>query len=351
MSQPVKTPVSPWPHRWAWLLACATFPLVWWGGFVSATGSGMAFRDWLTSDGVLMPLYPWLSSAGDKFIEHGHRLLGMLAGTLTIALVISTWMGDSRRWVRWYSVGLFGGVLLQGILGGMRVVLDQRTLALIHGVTGPVFFVGAVAMLAITSPRWLSAPSLPPDGGNERDTGPAQARIARPAIDDRLVRMTIVTAILAFLQLVLGAVVRHSPLMLADSAATIFRIAVYFHVLVAFVFAFYCLRLAHKCYWGRVCPTSAIWLAALVVSQLALGAATWLVKYGLPAWTFQLVGEVDYANHASNVTGALIAAGHGAIGSLLLAVCAVIVLAVARQRGAGAPRLQAPAPRITGVLA
>jgi len=67
---------SPWPHRCAWLLVCATFPLIWVGGLVTTTDAGMAFRDWITSDGYFMPFYPWLSSAGDKFVEHGHRLLG-----------------------------------------------------------------------------------------------------------------------------------------------------------------------------------------------------------------------------------------------------------------------------------
>ena len=100
MSSLTPSTSSRWPHRWAWLLACATFPLVWWGGFVTATGSGMAFKDWLTSDGVFMPLYPWLSSAGDKFIEHGHRLLGMLSGLLTIGLLISLYVAEPRRWVQ-----------------------------------------------------------------------------------------------------------------------------------------------------------------------------------------------------------------------------------------------------------
>src|SRR5262245_15685441 len=96
---------SRWPRRLAWALACATFPLVWWGGFVAATGSGMALRDWLTSDGVLMPLYPWFSSAGEKFIEHGHRLLGMLAGVLSIALLASTLLTRSTRAARWAAAG------------------------------------------------------------------------------------------------------------------------------------------------------------------------------------------------------------------------------------------------------
>ena len=86
MSQPVTKHGSTWPNRIAWLLVCATFPLIWVGGLVTTTDSGMAFRDWLTSDGTFFLFYDWLSSAGEKFIEHGHRLLGAATGFLAIDL-------------------------------------------------------------------------------------------------------------------------------------------------------------------------------------------------------------------------------------------------------------------------
>src|SRR5690606_15722249 len=140
-----ETTASTWVHRWAWLLACATFPLIWIGGLVTTTGAGMAFRDWITSDGHFMLIYPWLSASGDKFVEHGHRLLGALVGLLSIALVVVAWRSERRTWVKNYSLLLLVGVVLQGVLGGMRVVLDKRTLALVHGCTGPLFFALCVA--------------------------------------------------------------------------------------------------------------------------------------------------------------------------------------------------------------
>lgn len=348
VAQPIVGP-SPWPHRWAWLLACATFPLVWWGGFVTATGSGMAFRDWLTSDGVLMPFYPWLNSTGEKFIEHGHRLLGMLAGVLTIAVVISTWLVEPRRWVRWYSAALLIGVVLQGVLGGLRVVLDERLLALLHGCTGPLFFAATAAMVGITSPRWRHSPGghSPAIGGGDYLAGMSQASAAASS----LLRLAILTATLAYLQLVLGVVVRHSPLMHAEGAATVFRIAVYFHVLVAFVVSYYILRLAHSCYGRAVCPRLAAGLAALILVQLLLGASTWLVKYGLPAWTFPLVGEVGYANHASGLVPAAVAAGHGAVGALIFALSTAAAVRAAQLAGLGAMRSPMTAGRLQGVVA
>src|SRR6186997_3734563 len=90
---------SPWPHRWAVVLACATFPLVWVGGLVTTTDAGMAVPDWPNTYGYNLFLYPWqswLAGPWDLFIEHGHRLLGMTAGLLAIALLATTAMVDRR---------------------------------------------------------------------------------------------------------------------------------------------------------------------------------------------------------------------------------------------------------------
>ncbi len=328
---------SPWPHRWAWLLACATFPLVWWGGFVTATGSGMAFRDWLTADGTFLPLYPWFSAAGDKFIEHGHRVLAMLAGVLTIALVAVCWRCESRRWVRLYSAGLLAGVVGQGVLGGLRVVLDERVLALVHGCVGPLFFAAAAGMVAITSPAW----------------GAAGQRAA--PVPARLVRLAVLTAVLSYLQLVLGAVVRHSPHMLGDSAETLFRIAVYFHVLLATAVTFHVVWLAVRCWRSKAATGGALALVALIGVQILLGASSWIVKYGMPSWATQLIGETGHFNRASDFASAAILAGHGAIGALIVAVSVVIAVRVVRLRlGASLDAAQPSDPAaslFTGVLA
>ncbi|MBA3484693.1 MAG: COX15/CtaA family protein [Pirellulales bacterium] len=338
MTQTPNARASRWPHRWAWLLACATFPLVWSGGFVTATGSGMAFKDWLTSDGVFMPLYPWLSSAGDKFIEHGHRLLGMLAGVLTIALLISLYLAEPRRWVRRFGVALLVGVIAQGILGGMRVVLDERILALIHGCTGPLFFAAAAAMVAVTSVGFSLREKMPLA---EREDYTYQ----------KLLRLAILTAILAYLQLVVGAVVRHSPLMLTEGAASIFQIAVYFHVTLAFAVTFYVLLLAHKCFWSRVSRTLSISLALLIGVQLLLGVSTWMLKYGMPQWATGVIGETGHFNRATGTASAAIVTAHGAVGALIVALCVVLALQVARQLGVASPSRRPKGIHLAGVIA
>src|SRR5436190_14526246 len=94
---------SRWPHRLAVLLVCATFPLIWVGGLVTTYDAGMAVPDWPGTYGYNLFLYPfstWWSGPWDLFVEHGHRLLGAIAGMLTIGFVIAVWLGDSRRWMR-----------------------------------------------------------------------------------------------------------------------------------------------------------------------------------------------------------------------------------------------------------
>jgi cytochrome c oxidase assembly protein subunit 15 len=292
----------------------------------------MAFRDWLTADGTFMPLYPWLSSAGDKFIEHGHRLLAMLAGVLTIGLVIVCRRCEPRRWVRLYSVGLLAGVVLQGVLGGMRVVFDERVLALVHGCVGPLFFAAAAGLVVVTSRSWSE------DARSE-------------IVNNRLVRLAAATAVIAYLQLVLGAVVRHSPHMLGDGAATIFQTAVYFHLLLAAVVTFHVVVLAAKCVVSRQCTPAALGLVGLILLQVLLGASSWVVRYGMPSWATRLMGETGHFNRASDFASAAILAGHGAIGALIVALSVAISLKIGRTTAAQRASTSAPGIPLTGALA
>lgn len=276
----------------------------------------MAFQDWLTSDGHWMPIYPWLSSAGDKFVEHGHRLLGMLAGILSIALVAITWRTEQRSWVRKFSLVIFAGVVLQGVLGGMRILLDERTLALLHGCTGPLFFSLCVAMVVFTSKWWKEAGSVKP-----------QTQI-RPAM-----RLAVLCAALAYLQLVVGAVVRHSPHITSQIAATLFQVAVYFHILLAVLLVGHILFLAWRCVRQRNQAFGGLVLAALVATQVMLGLATWVIKYGVPQWAIAMVGEMPFVHREADLLQNAIITSHVAVGSLILVTSLAIALRLARLSG------------------
>jgi cytochrome c oxidase assembly protein subunit 15 len=281
----------------------------------------MAFRDWLTSDGHFMLFYPWLSSAGEKFVEHGHRLLGATAGFLSLALVAVVWRCEPRAWVRKFSLVILAGVVLQGILGGMRIVLDERTLALIHGCTGPLFFMLAVAMIVVTSRWWKEVePSIPTDAAR------------------RVFRLAIVCTALALAQLVVGAVVRHSPYLTASYASALFHAAVYFHVLLAILIGGHVTLLAWRCSRTRIQVAASLQLAGLVALQIVLGLGTWVLKYGVPGWVTSLVGDTNLVNREADFMQNAIVTSHVAVGSLILAVALVIVLRVARQFNFATPR-------------
>ena len=324
---------SPWPHRWAWLLACATFPLIWVGGFVTTTDAGMAFRDWLTSDGHFMLAYPWFSAVGDKFVEHGHRLLGATAGFLSIALAVVVWRTESRGWVRKFSLLILAGVVLQGILGGMRVVLDERTLALVHGCTGPLFFALCTAMVVFTS-RWWN--EVEPSKANDRSRG--------------TLRLALICTGLAFAQLMVGAVVRHSPYLIGEAASALFQASVYLHMLLALLIVGYATLLAWRCCRSRLQVVGGLCLASLVGIQLLLGMGSWVVKYGVPRWATSILGETKLVNREADFLQNAIVTSHVAVGSLILATALALGLRLARQLGVGGtPRLNMKPTRLAGV--
>src|SRR3954463_8872575 len=221
MASPDQSVRSPWPHRWAVALACATFPLVWVGGLVTTTDAGMAVPDWPNTYGYNLFLYPWqswLAGPWDLFVEHGHRMLAATVGLITIGMLFVFMRLERRNWVRGMGFAALGLVMFQGALGGMRVLFDERTLAMLHGMTGPVFFGLTVALAVITSRTWLSDD---PDDSHAIDRGAGQIRL-----------LATVTAVLVHLQIGLGEVLRHVPV---DAEPAAFIVAVKFHLFLAAV--------------------------------------------------------------------------------------------------------------------
>ena len=76
-----------------------------------------------------------------------------------MAALIVTWRCESRRWVQVRGLGALALVAFQGVLGGLRVLLDDRQIAQLHGIVGPTFFAYAVFFAAITSRWWQAARS------------------------------------------------------------------------------------------------------------------------------------------------------------------------------------------------
>ena len=93
------------------------------GGFTTSIRAGMAFLDWPLSNGSINPP-GWLTEI-DKFAEHSHRLAATVLGLLCIAIAVAHGFRENRRPIRLAAYTLVGLVVLQGLLGGLRVLLDQ----------------------------------------------------------------------------------------------------------------------------------------------------------------------------------------------------------------------------------
>jgi cytochrome c oxidase assembly protein subunit 15 len=248
------------------------------------------------------------------FVEHGHRLLGATVGMLSIGLVVVLWRTHERRWLRHLSLVALALVVFQGVLGGMRVLLDERTLAMLHGCTGPLFFALTVAMVMFTSKSWQS------NSASQVDDAAGRIRL-----------LAVAACILVYLQIVFGAVLRHVPV---DSEPAAFMLAVRFHLFMAGVLVLHVLFLA----WSVVRHFRAVGplyklvltLAGLVAMQLMLGAATWIVKFSVPAWAGPWLPISGFTIRADGWLETHVITTHVAVGSLLLATSVAVALAVLR---------------------
>lgn len=244
---------SPLPHRLAVTLASATFPLLFIGGLVTSLGVGLAVPDWPTTFGYNMFLYPWSKMIGGIFYEHSHRLVASCVGLLTIALALTLWFKEDRPWLRWLGVAALVLVIFQGVLGGLRVVLLKQTLAIVHACFAQAFFAVTVSLVLFTSRQWREPPQAPliADGG-------------------RLRRLALITTALIYLQIVFGALLRHTGEWLEG------------HLLFAALAALHVVLLLLRITRQRGAETAlvrpAFWLGGLLLGQLILGAASYFAK-------------------------------------------------------------------------
>ncbi|HLP41886.1 MAG TPA: COX15/CtaA family protein [Fibrobacteria bacterium] len=187
------TPYRPWLHVYAIALSACTFLLLFAGGMVTSTNSGLSVPDWPTTFGQNMFLYPPSLMKGGIFYEHGHRLFASAVGVLTIGICLAFWLGDRRRHMRWTGILALVLVILQGILGGITVRYKlPMPVSTGHACMAELFFLLTVFMAFATSRPWLVA-------------RPEGFRLAAPG---QLIALIFV--IVAFLQILIGAMMRHS---------------------------------------------------------------------------------------------------------------------------------------------
>ena len=185
---------NPWLTKFAVFTALATLFLIGVGGIVTSKGVGMSVPDWPTTYGYNMFLFPISQWVGGIREEHSHRLFASWVGFLTTILAVWIWIKEERRWLRWLGVAAFVGVVLQGVLGGMRVVLKMDGLGIPHAALAQTFLCLLIAISLFLS-RWWQSNAKPPRAASEATS--------------RLKPIFIATTAFIFAQLMIGATMRH----------------------------------------------------------------------------------------------------------------------------------------------
>jgi cytochrome c oxidase assembly protein subunit 15 len=324
-SSAASSPAAPYRRDVAWFSAAAAawvFLVVTMGAFTTSIGAGMAFPDWPLSNGSINP-EGWLRDIY-MFAEHSHRLFGMVMGLLAITTAVWLQRTEPRRWVRRLGWTALAIVVVQGVIGGKRVLLNSievpgfdltlgQMLTIPHGILAQVYVCVLFAVAAALSRPWLA--------GAER---PVPAGLRRAAAG---------LVLLVLAQLVIAAVMRHNMAGLAIPGfphstpeggwlpgSTDFRVLIHFaHRVMALVLTGAILALALTV-WRHVSASAGLHrlataLVILLVVQISLGAAT-VLSYRDPYFT----------------------TGHVIVGALLLAVSFLLAFWMHRPlRAAGAP--------------
>lgn len=186
-----------WLHRYAILVVVATWFLIFAGGMVTSTGSGLSVPDWPTTYGQNMFTYPPSKWVGGIFYEHGHRLIASTVGMLTVGLCIWLWIREPRRWLAWLGVVALAAVIAQGVLGGLTVkYLLPTPVSVSHACLAQTFFCIVISIAIFTSPSWVHSARV--NASEQVETG-----IQTP-------RLLLFLVGVIFVQLILGAIMRHT---------------------------------------------------------------------------------------------------------------------------------------------
>jgi len=263
-----RRPFENWSGAFVWVAVAATSLLLAAGGLVTSAEAGMAVHDWPTSFGYNMFLYPFSRMTGGIYYEHAHRLLGFLVGLTTLVMAILLARTEGRGWIRKLAWVALVAVVVQAVLGGLRVTDRNLLLAMVHGILAQLFFSTLVALGAFTSGLWK---------GDRPGSG-------RPGVRGDRVFSGIVVLLIVF-QLVLGAAQRH------------FQQVLFLHILNGLFVGGVCVHLGFRT-WGSnpdqpLLRRLGLALSGLIGIQLFLGFGAYLTTRGtdsgtLPA-TFDLV--------------------------------------------------------------
>jgi cytochrome c oxidase assembly protein subunit 15 len=266
-------------HRYAVFTACCTLFLLLAGALVTSNDAGLAVPDWPTSYGSFFP-----PMVGGIFYEHGHRMVATFVGLVTIGLAALLWRAEQRRWMRWMGLAALGAVIAQGLLGGLTVLLRlPPEVSIAHATLAQTFFCIAVAIALFTGRWWMGEVARLDDAGS-------------PRVD----RLAVSLAGVAFLQLILGAALRHNALSIVPHL---------FGAGAVLVLAMLLSRATRKRFAAvRALRLPVIWVQSLVGAQILLGGAAWWSRLATRQAP-QPQPQMIWLTAAHTVFGALVLAG------------------------------------------
>lgn len=276
-------------HYFAVLTACFTFLLIVAGALVTGNEAGLSVPDWPLSYGSLNP--PW---EGNIRYEHGHRLVAAFVGLLTIALAVWVWKKETRGSVRklgWIALGM---VVTQGILGGVTVLWYlPAPVSVLHACLAQTFFCLVVSLAWLSSPAWARQV-------RDRSRGLSLDRLA------------VATTAAIYLQLLLGAVFRHTQSGILPHLLGALLVTVLAGWLIGRVFR------SPQASSGLT--GAATLLGILLALQLLLGLTSWLLR----------LATADAVQPEFPVVA--VTTAHVAVGALILANGLILALQSCRVR-------------------
>lgn len=297
-----------------------TLILVSWGGVVTTMEAGLAVPDWPSSFGSLDPFATGYSDPTNPdarwwhvpeiLAEHGHRLLGALVGLWVMGLAGWTWLADPRKWMRILAVVVLGLIVAQGVLGGLRVVWESLNLAVVHAMGAQLVFSTATVVMLPTSGMWLKR--YPP--------GSAVATAAGPPVDSdaTLRNLAVLTTAAVFVQILLGALLRHRG---AGVDLTFILIHVTGSVIALCLILAVAARIRSHCGSNPLLNRGAWIMIACLITQMLLGVfALTVILYDAT--------QVD-----RSLAQIVLSSSHLAVGAILMAAV-VCVMVCSLQRDA-----------------
>ena len=194
-------------------VASLVFLLLVAGALVTSTESGLAVPDWPLSYGKVMP-----PMVGGILYEHGHRLIAAAVSTL-VGLEfggIFFFLERKRRTLKLLAGAAFFAILLQALLGGLTVLfLLPPAISSAHAALAEIVFALTAVVALMCSRTWNELTKAPPDipfkeipsspSSSSAENISSKGEEARSAF-----RWTLAATAAIFIQIVLGAVMRHT---------------------------------------------------------------------------------------------------------------------------------------------